>query len=58
MHPAAMAKLGLIELTMQQGSYTKEGDIELPDAWEDADQGPILEGNQKLAVRLCQADDL
>jgi hypothetical protein len=46
MHPAAMAKLGLIELTIQQGSYTKAG-IWLSVGWKDADQGPILEGKQK-----------
>lgn len=56
MEAADMAKVGLIEMLLIRGSWTK-ADVALPTAWWAADQGPVLEGKAKLVRYASRAHD-
>lgn len=44
--PGEMANLGIIEMVMTRGTFTK-GDVSIPKGWKGMDQGPVLEGKQQ-----------
>lgn len=46
MATADISKLGSIELLLVPGSWTKDS-VGMPAAWQDVNQGPLLEGKQK-----------